>query len=301
MVLPNGLAARLKLPAIAAPMFLVSGPALVIEACRGGVIGAFPSLNCRSVDDYAAWLDRIEAALTPADAPYAVNLIVHKTNNRLDADLALTIARRVPIVITSLGANAEIVKAVQGYGGLVFHDVISRRHAEKVARVGVDGIIALAAGAGGHTGTLSPFALLNEIRGLFGGVLILAGGIATGRDIAAARLMGADLVSMGTRFIATHESLAPPAYKQMLVEASAADIVATSRLTGVTANFLRPSLDAAGLDPEPAPAGDLGTGDDSRAWRDIWSAGHGVEAVRDIMSTGELCALLAAEYDAARG
>ncbi|MEA3012554.1 MAG: nitronate monooxygenase [Sphingomonadales bacterium] len=301
MALPNGLAERLKLPAIAAPMFLVSGPALVIEACRGGVIGAFPSLNCRSVEDYAAWLDRIEAALTPADAPYAVNLIVHKTNNRLDADLALTIARRVPIVITSLGANEEIVRAVQGYGGLVFHDVISRRHAEKVARVGVDGIIALAAGAGGHTGTLSPFALLNEIRGLFDGVLILAGGISTGRDIAAARLMGADLVSMGTRFIATHESLAPPAYKQMLVEVSAADIVATSRLTGVTANFLRPSLDAAGLDPETAPAGDLGTGDDSRAWRDIWSAGHGVGAIRDIMSTAELCALLAAEYDAAGG
>jgi nitronate monooxygenase len=300
MSLPERLASRLVVPALAAPMFLVSGPELVIETCNGGVIGAFPTLNCRTTDEYLAWLDKIEGALSPAAAAFAVNLIVHKTNTRLAADLALTIERRVPIVITSLGANAEIVKAVQAYGGLVLHDVISRRHAEKVARIGVDGIIALAAGAGGHTGTLSPFALIAEIRSFFDGLLILAGGISTGRDIAAARLMGADMVSMGTRFIATRESLAHTDYKRMLVDAGAADIVATSRLTGVTANFLRQSLGAAGFDPEAAPSGDLGTGDNSKAWRDIWSAGHGVAAIHDIPTAAELCIRLADEYRAAR-
>ncbi|HTU09581.1 MAG TPA: nitronate monooxygenase family protein [Allosphingosinicella sp.] len=300
MPLPDALARRLKLPAIAAPMFLVSGPALTIAACKSGVIGSFPALNCRTTQAYGEWLDRIESALGPDDAPYAVNLIVHKTNTRLEADLALTVARRVPIVITSLGANAELVAAVHSYGGMVFHDVISRRHAEKVAAAGVDGIIALSAGAGGHTGTLSPFALLAEIRQVFDGLLILAGGISTGRDVAAARVMGADLVSMGTRFIATHESLAQEAYKQMLVEAAAGDIVATARLTGVTANFLKPSLDAAGLDPAAAPQGDLGTGEDSKAWRDIWSAGHGVGAITEVSSTAALCARLVADYEAAR-
>jgi nitronate monooxygenase len=301
MPLPDGLARRLKLPAIAAPMFLVSGPELAIAACQGGVIGAFPSLNCRTTEAYAEWLDQVETAVGPDDAPHAVNLIVHKSNMRLEGDLALTVARRVPIVITSLGADAGIVEAVHAYGGLVFHDVVSRRHAEKAAAADVDGIIAVAAGAGGHTGSLSPFALLAEIRQVFDGLLILAGGISIGRDIAAAQLMGADLVSMGTRFIATRESLAQDAYKQMLVAAAAGDVVATSRLTGVTANFLKPSLDAAGLDLAAAPQGDLGTGEDSKAWRDIWSAGHGVGAIADVPATADLCARLVAEYEAARG
>lgn len=298
MPLPDHLAVRLKIPVIAAPMFLVSGPDLAIEACRGGAIGALPSLNCRTLSDYEAWLDRLESATTPADAPYAVNLIVHRSNTRLAEDLALTVARRVPIVITSLGADHEIVAAVHGYGGIVLHDVISRRHAEKAAGAGVDGIIAVTAGAGGHTGTLSPFALLAEIRAVFGGTLILAGGISTGGQIAAAIAMGADLVSMGTRFIATCESLAQPAYKDMLVAAGAADVVTTSRVTGINANFLRQSLAAAGVDLEAL--GELDTSGDSKAWRDIWSAGHGVGAISDIPSTADLCARLVREYDDAR-
>lgn len=298
MPLPEHLAARLKFPVIAAPMFLVSGPDLVIEACKGGALGAFPSLNCRTLADYAAWLERIEASLTPPDAPYAVNLIVHRSNARLAEDLALTVARRVPVVITSLGADNEIVAAVHGYGGIVLHDVISRRHAEKAVGAGVDGIIAVTAGAGGHTGNLSPFALLAEIRAVFGGTLVLAGGISTGGQIAAAIAMGADLVSMGTRFIATRESLAQPAYKEMLVEAEAADVVTTSRVTGINANFLRQSLAAAGADLE-AP-GELDTSGDSKAWRDIWSAGHGVGSIRDIPSTKALCARLVREYGEAR-
>jgi nitronate monooxygenase len=262
------------------------------------VIGAFPSLNCRTVEAYASWLDEIEAALTPMDAPFAVNLIVHKSNPRLEADLALTVSRRVPIVITSLGANSDIVAAVHSYGGLVLHDVISRRHAEKAAASGVDGIIAVSAGAGGHTGTISPFALIAEIRSLYDGMIILAGGISTGAQIAAARLMGADLVSMGTRFIATEESLADPAYKSMLVEAGATDIVATDRLTGVTANFLRPSLEAARPSGEQGPQ-HLGIGEDSKVWKHIWSAGHGVGSVSDVPSVSRLCDRLADEYEAA--
>lgn len=281
-------------------MFLVSGPELVIAACRAGVLGAFPALNCRTTDDYRAWLDQVTDDLEQGDAPFAVNLIVHPSNARLDADLAVTIERQVPVVITSLGSDPRIVGAVHEYGGLVLHDVVSRRHAAKAAGAGVDGIIAVTAGAGGHTGQLSNFALVKEIREVFDGFLILAGGLATGRDIAAARAMGADLAAMGTRFIATRESLAPEAYKQMLVEANAADIMMTASLTGVAANFLKPSLAANGIDlGAAAPAQALGTGRDSKVWRDIWSAGHGVGAIRDIPGTSELCARLLEEYRAA--
>ena len=301
MALPPSLADRLRLPVMAAPMFLVSGPDLVIAAARTGMIGAFPTLNCRSTEILGEWLDKIEASIGPQDGPYATNLIVHASNARLDADLSLVVAHRVPIVVTSLGVRPEIIAAVHSYGGLVFHDVISRRHAEKVALAGVDGIIALGAGAGGHTGTLSPFALLAEIRDVFDGIVLLAGGISTGRDIAAARMMGADLVSMGTRFIATRESLAAPAYKQMLVEAGAGDIVATASLTGVTANFLRRSIDAASVDPAQPPDAALGTADGSKVWRDIWSAGHGVAAIHDVPSVAELCDRLRKDYRAATG
>lgn len=296
MALPADLAGRLRLPVIAAPMFLVSGPELVAATTKAGVIGAFPTLNCRSTEDLGTWLDMIEARQRPEHAPHAVNLIVHRSNARLDADLKLIVERRVPIVITSLGARPDIVAAVQAYGGLVFHDVVSRRHAEKAAQAGVDGIIAIAAGAGGHSGTLSPFAILAEVRSVFGGIVILAGGITSGRDIAAARVMGADLVSMGTRFIATDESRAAPAYKRMIIETGADEIVATAALTGVTANFLGPSLEAAGgTSAGPIPPS-LGTGPGSKVWRDIWSAGHGVSAIDDLPSVAALCERLERSY-----
>ena len=288
---------RLNIPVIAAPMFLVSGADLVVESCRAGVIGGFPALNCRTTAEYGTWLEKIESAVSEHDAPFAVNLIVHRSNKRLAADLNLTIKRRVPIVITSLGVDTEIVAAVQGYGGVVFHDVISRRHAEKAASAGVDGIIGVCAGAGGHTGSLSPFAMLAEIRAVYDGLVILAGGMTSGSDIAAATAMGADLVAMGTRFIATQESLAAPGYKDMLIEATAADIVSTDALTGVKANFLRQSLSTAGVDLEQVSStDDLGVGNASKVWRDIWSAGHGVATIRDIPTTRDLCNRLVVEY-----
>ncbi|MFG1480250.1 nitronate monooxygenase family protein [Xanthobacter sp. V4C-4] len=299
--LPPALDGRLAVPAIAAPMFLVSGPDLVVETCRGGVLGTFPALNARSSELYRDWLDDIAGrAAAPADAPFGVNLIVHKTNARLAADLQVTVDKRVPLVITSLGAVREVVEAVHAYGGLVFHDVISRRHAEKAMEAGVDGLIAVCAGAGGHAGTLSPFALVGEIRRFFAGTLVLSGAISTGAHIAAAQVMGADLAYLGTRFIATQESLAPVEFKQMMLDAAAADILYTDAISGVNANFLKPSILRAGLDPTALRAhGGLDMANEAKAWRDVWSAGHGVGAITDIPTAAELCARLARDYDAA--
>lgn len=304
MPVPKLFDGRLAVPAIAAPMFLVSGPDLVVETCKGGVIGTFPALNQRSTEGYAAWLVEIEERLAvPSDAgghlpaPFGVNLIVHKSNTRLAADLDATVKHGVPLVITSLGAVRDVVDAVHSYGGLVFHDVISMRHAEKAVAAGVDGVIAVCAGAGGHAGALSPFALIPEIRSIFGGTIILSGAMSTGAHVAAARLIGADLAYLGTRFIATRESLAPDAYKQMLLEARAADIVYTPAVSGVNANFMRQSIAAAGLDPDNLVGhGKLDLSEEARAWKTIWSAGQGVGSVTDLPSAGELCARLAQEY-----
>jgi nitronate monooxygenase len=291
----------LKLPALAAPMFLTSGPDLVVECCRSGVLGTLPALNARSTEAFDGWLDEIEGRLPDGCAPFGVNLIVHKTNPRLDADLRRVVDHKVPLVITSLGAVTEVVQAVQTYGGLVFHDVITRRHGEKAAAAGVDGLIGVAAGAGGHAGTLSPFALMAELRQVFDGCLVLAGAINTGAQVLAARVMGADMVSIGSRFIATREALVSEAQKLMMVATRAADVVYTPAISGVPANFLRPSLIDNGLDPENLPAhGRLDTGPEARAWKSVWSAGQGVGGIADIPPAAELCARLVAEYARAR-
>jgi nitronate monooxygenase len=290
----------LRLPAIAAPLFLASGPDLVVETCRAGMTGSFPALNARSTAQLADWLDEIGARLPAGAPPFGVNLIVHPTNARLEADLAVIAARRVPLVITSLGAARDVVSAVQGYGGLVFHDVINRRHAEKAARAGVDGLIAVSAGAGGHAGTVNPFALLYEVRQVFDGTLVLGGAINTGAQIAAARLMGADMAYLGTRFIATRESMVPDAQKAMVAASCAADIVNTPNISGVPANFLRPSIIAAGLDPDNLPPhGRLSVESEAKAWRTVWSAGHGVGGIDDIPPVAALVARLIDGYRAA--
>jgi nitronate monooxygenase len=302
MRIPEQWQHRLRVPVIAAPMFLVSNPALVTACCRAGVVGTFPALNQRSTAGFAAWLDEIESALTPADAPFGVNLIVHRTNPRLQADLAEVVKHKVPLVITSLGAVAEVVDAVHGYGGLVFHDVVNARHAEKAIKAGVDGLIPVAAGAGGHAGTVNPFALVAEIRALFDGYVALSGCIGSGAGIAAALALGADFAYIGTRFIGTQEANADADYKQMLLGASAADIVYTPHISGVPASFLRPSIVRAGLDPDrlqPKTDVDLGEElDSSKAWKDLWSAGQGVGQVRDLPPASELCERLANEYRA---
>jgi nitronate monooxygenase len=305
MPLPRVFQGRLRIPAIAAPMFLVSGPDLVVETARSGLVGTFPALNQRTSQGYADWLseieERLEAIPGPEPAPFGVNLIVHASNPRLDADLKITVDRKVPLVITSLGAVSDLVDAVHSYGGLVFHDVINVRHAEKAAEAGVDGIVAVCAGAGGHAGTLSPFALVPEIRRFFDKTIVLSGAISHGSQIAAARLIGADLAYLGTRFIATRESLAPDAYKAMLVGARAADILYTPAISGVNANFMRQSIVAAGLDPANLVVhAKLDMANEAKVWRDIWSAGHGVGRVEDIPSVSELCARLRREYEDAR-
>lgn len=303
MSLPALLEQRLRLPVVAAPMFLISSPKLVLACCASGVVGSFPALNQRDSAGFKAWLEEIEAGLTQlqAPAPYAVNLIVHPTNPRLQADLALCVEHRVPIVITSLGAVKEVVDAVHGYGGLVFHDVTTRRHAEKAAEAGVDGLIAVAAGAGGHAGTWSPFALAAEIRQFFDKTLLLAGCINHGHEILAAQLLGADLAYMGTRFIATAESHAQDAYKQMLLDAHAADIIHTPAVSGIPASFLRSSLEQAGYDMNALKSGhEQGKlkpiDDEAKAWKTVWSAGQGVGEIHDLPSTTELIERLQKEY-----
>jgi nitronate monooxygenase len=298
--LPAHWTGALRVPAIAAPMFLVSGPDLVVETCRSGWIGTFPALNPRTSEAYVDWLGQIRERLRGVATPFGVNLIVHRTNPRLDRDLTITVEHKVPLVITSLGAAREVVEAVHSYGGYVFHDVIHMHHARKAADAGVDGLIAVCAGAGGHSGLLSPFAFLAEIRQMFDKTLILSGSITNGSQIAAALLMGADLAYLGTRFIATRESLASDKYKQMVLDAAAKDIIYTPSISGVHGNFMRQSIEAAGLDANNLPPpGKLDMGDESKAWRNIWSAGHGVGDIHDIPSAAELCARLAAEFDRA--
>ncbi len=308
MSLPAQLEQRLRLPLVAAPMFLVSNPQLVLACCQAGIMGSFPALNQRESAGFKAWLEEIEAGLTPDSAPYAVNLIVHGTNPRLQADLAICVEHQVPVVITSLGAVKEVVDAVHSYGGLVFHDVTTRRHAEKAAEAGVDGLIAVAAGAGGHAGTWSPFALIAEIRQFFDKTLLLSGCLNHGHEILAAQLLGADLAYMGTRFIATRESGADDAYKQMLLDARAADIVHTPAVSGVPASFMRQSLEQAGYDlTRLQDKGAINYGeklkpinDEAKAWKTVWSAGQGVGDIHDLPSTAELIARLDSEYRAAQ-
>jgi nitronate monooxygenase len=291
----------LAIPAIAAPMFLVSGPDLVVETCRSGIIGTFPALNQRTSEGYAAWLDEIRQRLSRIEtsSPFGVNLIVHKTNERLRRDIEITVQHRVPIVITSLGAVRDVVDAIHSYGGLVFHDVINLRHAQKAAEAGVDGLIAVCAGAGGHAGLLNPFAFVAEIRRIFDKTVILSGAITHGRQIAAAQLMGADLAYLGTRFINTRESLAPAGYKEMILASTAKDIVYTPAISGVHANFLRASIVAAGSDPDNLQSSvnlSISSEDEAKAWKDVWSAGQGVGDIQDILPAGELCRRLIAEY-----
>ncbi len=304
----------LRIPIIGAPMFIVSGPDLVKAQCKAGIVGAFPALNARPPELLDEWLTEIATELEQFRAehpdrrvaPYAVNQIVHQSNDRLQHDLELCVKHEVPIIITSLRPPAEVVDAVHGYGGLVFHDVISVRHAEKAIEQGVDGIITVCAGAGGHAGTLSPFALVKELREFYDGTIILSGAMSRGNDALAAQAMGADLAYFGTRFIATEEANAPPEYKQMIVDSAAKDIVYTSLFSGVHGSYLRDSIIAVGLDPDALPQGDKATmdfasaGAKAKAWRDIWSAGQGVGTVHDIPTVAELVDRLAQDYRDAR-
>lgn len=295
---------RLALPVIAAPMFIVSNPDLVIAQCKGGIVGSFPALNARPQAALDDWLGRIRAALGPADAPFAVNQIVHHTNDRLAQDLETCRRHRVPIIITSLRAPGEVVREVHGWGGIVLHDVTNLRHARKALAAGVDGLILVAAGAGGHAGTLSPFALVAEVRAIFDGPIALAGAITEGRQILAAQAMGADLAYVGTRFIATAEANAAEAYKRMIVASSAEDILYTPFFSGVAGNYLRPSIVAQGLDPEALPAADKTrmsfASSHVRPWRDIWGAGQGVGSIADVPPAAEVIARLRRDYAAAR-
>lgn len=307
MSLPALLEQRLRLPVVAAPMFLVSNPQLVLACCNNGIVGSFPALNQRESSGFKDWLEEIEAARSDTAAPYAVNLIVHGSNPRLQADLAICVEQRVPIVITSLGAVKEVVDAVHSYGGLVFHDVTTRRHAEKAAEAGVDGLIAVAAGAGGHAGTWSPFALIAEIRQFFDKTLLLAGCLNQGHEILAAQLLGADLAYLGTRLIATQENAASPAYKQMILDAKAADIIHTPAVSGVPASFMRQSLELAGYDLKQLQnKGEVNYGEklkpmdeEAKAWKTVWSAGQGVGNIRDLPSVEQLITRLDNEYRAA--
>ncbi len=306
MSLPVQLEQRLRLPVVAAPMFLISNPQLVLACCANGVVGTFPALNQRESSGFKSWLEEIEAglALLENPAPYAVNLIVHNSNPRLQADLAICIEHKVPIVITSLGAVKEVVDAVHSYGGLVFHDVTTRRHAEKAAEAGVDGLIAVAAGAGGHAGTWSPFALVAEIRQFFDKTVLLAGCLNHGHEILAAQVIGADLAYLGTRFIATQESHAPDEYKQMVLTSRAVDIVHTAAVSGVPASFMRQSLENAGFDLATLQAkSESSTGtrlkplnDEAKAWKTVWSAGQGVGDINDVPTTQQLITRFDKEY-----
>jgi len=301
----------LSLPVIGAPLFLISTPELVLAQCKSGVVGAFPALNARPPELLDEWLGRIREELARFDelhpdapaAPFAVNQIVHKSNDRLDRDLDACVKHRVPIVITSLGAREDVNRAVHDYGGIVLHDVIHVTHAKKALEKGADGLIAVAHGAGGHAGTLSPFALVQEIREFWAGPLVLAGAIANGRSILAARVLGADLAYVGSAFIATREANASDAYKRAIVDAHAADIVYTNLFSGVHGNYLRSSIVAAGLDPDHLPESDpskMSFGSDRvKPWRDIWGSGQGVGAIHDVESVAELVARFRAEYDQA--
>ena len=321
MALPDHIASRLRLPVMGSPMFIVSNPELVIAQCTAGIIGSFPALNARPASKLRDWLEQITETLAEWDAkhpdqpaaPFAVNQIVHKSNDRLEQDMALCVEFEVPILITSLGAQTAIYDAAHSYGGIVFHDVINPRFAHKAIDKGADGLIPVAAGAGGHAGTQSPFALMQELRAWFDGPIALSGCIAHGRNILAARAMGADLAYIGSPFIATTEANAAEGYKQMIVDSAADDIVYTTYFSGVHGNYLGPSVAAAGYDPRNLPESDpskmdFGTESDlgkkaddgPKAWKDIWSAGQGVGAVDAVVPAGERVAQLQREYQAAR-
>ena len=304
----------LSLPVIAAPMFLISGPKLVIECCKNGIVGTFPALNQRTTEGFEDWIIEIKTALETFEketgkkpAPFGVNLIVHQTNPRVQADLAICVKHQVPILITSLGAVPQLVGAVHSYGGLVFHDVIKKRHAEKAAEAGVDGLILVSAGAGGHAGTLNPMPFVAEIKKFFKKTIILSGCISNGRDVASALQMGADLAYMGTRFINTKESKAPDEYRTMIIDSGASDIVYTAAISGVSANFLRPSLEAMGITEEMLTRTkkiDFGKElnameQEAKAWSTIWSAGQGVTNIEDNLSVEELVEKMKQEFVAA--
>lgn len=310
MTLP-ALLENLALPVVAAPMFISSGPELVIAQCTAGIVGSFPALNARPAPVLGEWLQRITSALAEhkavhpelPTAPYAVNQIVHRSNDRLDEDVQTCIEHRVPIIITSLGARSEINEAIHSYGGVVFHDVINNEFARKAIDKGADGLIAVAAGAGGHAGTVSPFALVQEIRTWFDGPLLLSGAIGHGRSILAAQAVGADLAYIGSAFLATREAKASPAYKHMIAASTSADIVYTNVFTGVHGNYLRGSISAAGLDPDNLPisepsAMNFGSGGNinAKAWKDIWGAGQGIATINTILPTSQLVARLRREY-----
>lgn len=315
MAVPELLKNHLRLPAVAAPLFIISNPDLVIALCKAGIVGSFPALNARGEGEFEKWLIRITEELDaynqanpdqPA-APFAVNQIVHKSNNRLEEDLALCVKYKVPVVITSLGARVEVNEAIHSYGGLVLHDIINNKFAKKAIEKGADGLIAVAAGAGGHAGTQSPFALIQEIRQWFDGPLLLSGSISRGDSILAAQAMGADLAYLGSTFIATTEANAAQDYKQCLVDSSAEDIVYSNLFTGVHGNYLKPSIIAAGLDPNDLPESDpskmdFGSGGNSekKAWKDIWGCGQGIGAIEAIEPAADVVARLSREYKAAK-
>ena len=315
MSLPPILQNRLSVPVVGSPLFIISNPDLVIAQCKAGVVGSFPALNARPAELLETWLQRITTELAEYDAqhpdkpsaPFAVNQIVHKSNDRLEHDLALCVKYKVPIVITSLGAREDVNQAVHSYGGIVLHDVINNKFAKKAIEKGADGLIAVAAGAGGHAGTTSPFALIHEIREWFDGPLLLSGAIANGNAILAALAAGADLAYVGSAFIATEEANAAEGYKQAIVESNATDIVYTNLFTGVHGNYLRKSIVGAGLDPDALPESDpskmnfgSGGGAKAKAWKDIWGAGQGVGAVKRVVPAAELVKRFAEEFEVAR-
>ncbi|WP_117195245.1 NAD(P)H-dependent flavin oxidoreductase [Rhizobium terrae] len=313
-MIPPILKDGLRLPVVASPLFIISHPQLTLAQCKAGVVGAFPALNARPESQLDEWLAMITEELAAYNAanpekpaaPFAVNQIVHTSNKRLEHDLMMCVKYKVPIVISSLGAVPEVNAAVHSYGGVVLHDVINNRHANSAIRKGADGLIAVAAGAGGHAGMLSPFALVQEIREWFDGPLLLAGAIGTGGGILAAQAMGADMAYIGTPFIATHEARAVEGYKQMIVDSNAADIVYSNYFTGVHGNYLKGSIEAMGMDPAALPVADLSKMDfdqavsGPKAWKEIWGAGQGVGAVKAVVSTAELVDRLESEYHSAR-
>ena len=314
MPIPNSIKDNISIPVIGAPLFLISVPDLVIAQCKAGIIGSFPALNARPQHVLEEWIVRIKTELKEYQdqnpdkkvAPFAVNQICHGSNDRLQGDMEICVKHEVPIIITSLRPPAEVVEAAHSYGGLVFHDVINVRHAKKAADMGVDGLILVCAGAGGHAGALSPFALLREVKSWFDGTIILSGSIGDGYSVASALALGADFAYLGTRFIATHEANAEPEYKQMLIESSANDIVYSNLFTGVLGNYLKPSIQNAGLDPDNLPTADksamnFGSGGntDSKAWKDIWGSGQGIGLIEDAPTVEDLVSRIRSEFNEA--
>ncbi len=314
MALPEILKKNLRIPVVGAPLFIISHPALVIAQCKAGVVGSFPALNARPEAQLDEWLAEITEALRDHDeknpdspaAPFAVNQIVHRSNKRLEHDLTMCVKYKVPIVISSLGAVPEVNDAIHSYGGIVLHDIINNRHANSAIRKGADGLIAVAAGAGGHAGPLSPFALVQEIREWFDGPLLLSGAISTGKAVLAAQAMGADLAYIGSSFIATKEARAVDEYKQMIVDSTSSDIVYSNYFTGIHGNYLKPSIAKSGMDPDHLPEADPSKMDfeaattGAKAWKDIWGCGQGIAAIKQIVPAGELVARLEREYREAK-